>query len=69
MNEKIKLITDSCCDIPQEIAEKYGIEILSFPITVDGKEYRERVDFSAGRILHYVNRSGQNPYPRAANPY
>ncbi len=61
MNEKIKLITDSCCDIPQEIAEKYGIEILSFPITVDGKEYRERVDFSAEEFYTMLTEAAKIP--------
>ena len=27
---KIAILTDSSCDIPQEMAEKYGIDIMSF---------------------------------------
>lgn len=33
------LITDSCCDLPPEMAEAAGIEVLPFPFTLDGEEY------------------------------
>ena len=32
---KIAILTDSSCDIPQEMAEKYGIDIMSFHILLD----------------------------------
>ena len=43
---KIGFLTDSCSDIPQELADKYGIEVVGFPINLDGKEYMERKDFT-----------------------
>ncbi len=33
---KIGFLTDSCSDIPQELADKYGIEVVGFPINLDG---------------------------------
>lgn len=42
---KIAILTDSACDIPPELEKKYGIDIMSFTITLDGKSYTERVDF------------------------
>ena len=44
--EKIKFITDSASDIPEEEARAYGIEVLPIPIAIDGKDYHERVDFT-----------------------
>ena len=41
---KIAILTDSSCDIPQEMAEKYGIDIMSFHIRLDDVDYVERVD-------------------------
>ena len=41
---KIGFLTDSCSDIPQELADKYGIEVVGFPINLDGVEYMERKD-------------------------
>lgn len=43
---KIGFLTDSCSDIPQELADKYGIEVVGFPINLDGVEYMERKDFT-----------------------
>ena len=43
---KIGFLTDSCSDIPQELADKYGIEVVGFPINLDGTEYVERKDFT-----------------------
>jgi len=40
---KIGFLTDSCSDIPQELADKYGIEVVGFPINL---EYMERKDFT-----------------------
>ena len=39
---KVAFLTDSSCDIPADLAEKYGIEIACFPVNLDGKEYIER---------------------------
>ena len=39
---KIAILTDSSCDIPQEQAEKYGIDIMSFHILLDDVDYIER---------------------------
>ena len=33
------LITDSCCDLPPEMVEAAGIEVLPFPYTLDGEEH------------------------------
>ena len=39
---KIAFLTDSCSDIPPELAEKYSIDVIGFHIMLDGKEYLER---------------------------
>ncbi len=46
MKQKIKIMTDSASDIPQDIQNELDIEILCFPLTVAGKGYTERVDFT-----------------------
>lgn len=43
---KIAILTDSACDIPVELEQKYSIDIMPFTITLDGKSYTERVDFT-----------------------
>lgn len=44
--EKIKLITDTCCDIPKEEAARLGIQMLPIPITIGDKGYMEGEDFT-----------------------
>ena len=43
---KIAILTDSSSDIPQALEQKYGIDILCFPMTLDGVSYTEREDFT-----------------------
>ena len=41
---KIRIGTDSTADIPKEICEKLGINVLPLSIVHEGKEYVEGVD-------------------------
>jgi fatty acid-binding protein DegV len=41
---KIAIITDSTCDIPQDIISMYGIGVVSHYVIWDGHEYRDRID-------------------------
>ena len=34
-----EIVTDSCCNLPDELIEKYGLHILSLVFLVEGKEY------------------------------
>ncbi|MDL2325251.1 DegV family protein [Ruminococcaceae bacterium OttesenSCG-928-A16] len=43
---KIAVLTDSACDLPVDLAEKSGVDIMNFEITVDGESYTERQDFT-----------------------
>lgn len=35
----LKLITDSACDLPKELAREYDIEIIPTPLIIEGKDY------------------------------
>ena len=52
--EKIKFITDSAGDIPAEQVQQMGIQVLPIPITVDGKGYLEREDFTPSEFYKMV---------------
>lgn len=39
---KIRIITDSACDMPKEAEVKYNIDILCFPITVGDRDLHDR---------------------------
>lgn len=40
----IKLMADSTCDLSDAILEQYDISIAPLTITIDGKDYKDRVD-------------------------
>ena len=58
---KIGFLTDSCSDIPQELANKYGIEVVGFPINLDGKEYIERRDMTNNEFYEMMRHSEAVP--------
>lgn len=43
---KVAILTDSASDIPLKMQEECGVDILNFLLTVDGKGYTEREDFT-----------------------
>ena len=40
----IKIITDSCCDLPLELAEELGLEIIPVLVTNGDNEFRDQID-------------------------
>jgi DegV family protein with EDD domain len=40
----IKLMSDSTCDLSDEILEKYNISLVPLNVTLEGKHYKDRVD-------------------------
>lgn len=40
----IKLMADSTCDLSDDILEKYDISLAPLTITINGKDYKDRVD-------------------------
>lgn len=59
--QKIKILTDSTCDIPADKQKEYGIDIMGFTVIVDGEEYRERVDFDHRKFYDMVESSNELP--------
>jgi DegV family protein with EDD domain len=44
--ERVRIVTDSACDLPQSIADELGIEIVPLTIRIDGVEYVDRADLT-----------------------
>ncbi len=42
----IGLVTDSNSQMPPSLAERYEIEVVALPVTIDGREYHEGVDLT-----------------------
>ncbi len=59
--EKIKLIADTACDIPDEDLQTYNIDMPSVPITIDGEGYFERRSFSILEFYDMLEKAKEIP--------
>ena len=46
----IKLIVDSICDLPEEIFEKYDVEVLPLRVLINDKEYLDRENITIDEV-------------------
>lgn len=58
---KIKIITDSGCDISKEDEARYNIDIMNFDITLGDRSIVERVTYTAEEFLELEARSEELP--------
>lgn len=61
MPQKIKFITDSASDIPDDLLLEYDIDMMSVPIAVDGREYLERRSFTIFEFYKILAKSEEIP--------
>lgn len=50
MFEKIALLTDSACDLPREIIQKYGIKVLPLKVIYGDRIYSDREDIQPEEV-------------------
>lgn len=58
---KFVVMTDSACDLPQELADKHHIDILCFKIALDGEGYTQRVDFTSEEFCEMLRHASELP--------
>ena len=64
---KIKLTSDSTCDLPQEFIEKHDIAICPIAILLGLDEYHDTVDIDSHKVLDYVKETGTLPKTAATS--
>lgn len=42
----LQLVTDSSCDLPEEMIRRYDIHVVPLVVNIDGETYRENVDIT-----------------------
>ena len=55
---KIKILSDSTCDLSAELVEKYDITIVPLTVIKDGKPHTDRVDIQPADIFAHVAAGG-----------
>ncbi len=55
---KIKVLSDSTCDLSQELLDKYDITLTRLTVVKDGKDYTDGVDITPADIFAHVAAGG-----------
>jgi DegV family protein with EDD domain len=58
---KVKVVTDSTCDLNDEIIEKWGIIVVPLSISINGENYLDRVDISPKEFMEKMKASQELP--------
>ena len=67
--EKIKIITDSTCDLNKAVIDKYNIEVLPLLVNIENKTYMDGVDITLEEYLHKMKSSKEFPTTTQVNPH
>ena len=62
----IRIITDSTCDLPPHLIQRYGLHVIPIFITLDNQSYRDGLDLSSGEF--YSRLPGLKSLPLTAAP-
>jgi len=54
LKQKISLVTDSTCDLPEELIKKYKIKLVPIAVHVDKESFLDRVNISTGQVVEYL---------------
>lgn len=54
----IKILSDSTCDLPQEVLEKYNITMIPLSVIKDGQSYSDGVNITPADIFEHVANGG-----------
>lgn len=65
---KIKITSDSTCDLSPELLEQYNISIVHSPIVKDGKNFQDGLDIFPEDIFRHVDAGGELCKTSAVNP-
>ena len=55
---KIKVLSDSTCDLPKELVEKYDITIIPLTVIKDGQAYSDGITITPAEIFSHVAGGG-----------
>jgi len=63
---RVRIVTDSACDLPQSVADELGIEIVPLTIRIDGTEYVDRRDLTVAEF--WAKCAASQTLPETAAP-
>ena len=64
---KVKIISDSTCDLSKELIQKYDIEIVPLYVILGNDTRKDGIDVNPDDIYSYVDKNGTLPSTSAVN--
>ncbi len=64
----IKLMADSTCDLSKEVIEQYNIGIAPLNITIEGKNYKDKLDLTADEFFERLPQLKELPTTAMPSP-
>lgn len=58
---QVKIVTDTTCDLPQNIIKQYDIRLVPTVITIGDKVYKDTFELSAEQLYAALRSSGERP--------
>ena len=58
---KVKIITDSTCDLSEELLVKYDIPVIPLYIQLDDKSYLDRLEITPPELFAWSDKTGKTP--------
>ena len=57
VNMRIRVTSDSTCDLSPELIEQYQIAISPLYVVLDGKSYKDTIEITPDKVYEYVERT------------
>lgn len=64
---KIKITSDSTCDLSQELLDRYQVTMMPLYVNMDGKPLRDQIDVQPEDVFSYYERTGELCFTSACN--
>lgn len=65
--KKIKILTDSACDLPQKLLKH--IEVIPISLLIDGQNYKDTVDITKNKFYSLIKKAKNFSGTAAPSPY
>ena len=66
---RVRIVTDSSCDLPPELIHEYGIQIVPLHIIINDETYLDRIDITAEEFhRRLANWPATTPMPNTSHP-
>ncbi|WP_337100696.1 DegV family protein [Paenibacillus sp. YIM B09110] len=57
----IRIVTDSTTDLPKELLQQHGIEVIPLSVYIDGESYEDNVTISPIDFIHKMKQAAELP--------